>query len=114
LIIKKVFDEIGIKYKYLMPSVNELLDNFKKINKFESIENTVFKQHISKITQLKSDAESEEISLSFQDALQIFHSKNIGIPLITWDSPMIDYCEILGITVFRPNEFYDDYKSKYC
>lgn len=113
-IIESVLEEVSRKYGYLMPSVNEFLEKLRSAGKFELIKKSAFAGHTAQIHSAREDAKAKGFNLSFTDALQVHYAKISKCPLISWDRAVIDYCELEGITAFRPNEFCEHYERNYC
>lgn len=114
LIIEKVLEEVGKKFPNLVKPTKEYLSDLEAKGKFELIENRRFRNDTESILELQETAKSNDCDLSFEDSLQVYFAEKSKIPLISWDNGIIDFCEIRGITAFRPNEFCDYYEEKYC
>lgn len=104
IIIEKVFKETD-KYPSLKSSIDEWKTDLESKGKLELIKTKEFKNKHDEVVNIMNEAENEEINLSFQDALQAQYASETKIPLITWDSGLIDYCILKNIDAFRPNEF---------
>jgi len=113
LVFKKVLEEVGKKFPNLIKPTKEYFSELKSKGKFELLENAEFLNELEEILELRQIAKSEDYSLSFEDTLQIYYAEKIGIPLISWDNALIDFCESRGTDAFRPKEFCDNYKEKY-
>jgi len=113
VIIKKVLDEVSKKFPNLSKPTEEYLSELKLKGKFELVENKEFANKLGEIIELRRIAKLEDYDLSFEDSLQIYYAEKAGVPLISWDNAIIDFCETKGTTAFRPNEFCDDYERKY-
>ncbi len=111
LVIQKAMQEIRKKYPALMWSIDRLQQELESGGKFRILENAFFDINARQIINMKKDAETEGCNLSFADSAQAFYSSVKKVPLITWDAPLVDYCQLRGISAMRPNEFCSEYEK---